>query len=431
MTTTYTRPSWAVRRVSAMLVRLADLGVPLGSLRRIRRSQPVLAVIATISIIFDPRSAMWNTLGEFLPWRRLIAMLVVLPLIGVLVVLAFAWPAARIGPRDLPVGVVGASPAAQQAVAGLTRSEPGGFSFRRYPGEAAARSAIEHRDIYGAFVISPSRVTALGASAASPTVAQLLTAAGQQLASHAPAHTAAAGQPRPVIQVRSVDVVGTSASDPRGLVLGVAPLPLTIVGVMMAAAIMLVARFRPAWRQLAALAVVSAGAGLGAYLIVQDFLGALPGGPAATWASLSLTLLAVSTSTAGLIALFGPVGLAAGAGLMIVVGNAFSGATSAPQLLPAAAGRIGQWLPAGAGGNLLRSTAYFNGNGAAGHLSVLIIWSVLGLAAIVAGQRFRSRFAAGPARNPPVASSPTAGYDRAAGSSPVPGPEPAECGHAA
>ena len=40
---------------------------------------------------------------------------------------------------------------------------------------------------------------------------------------------------------------------------------------------------------------------------------------------------------------------------------------------------------AGAGANLLRSTAYFNGNGAAGHLSVLIIWTVLGLAAIFAG----------------------------------------------
>ena len=344
---------------------------------------------------------MWNTLAEFFPWRRLIATLVVLPLIGVLVVLAFAWPAARIGPRDLPTGVVGASPATQQATAGLARSEPGGFSIRRHAGQAAARSAIEHRNIYGAFVISPGRITVLEASAASPTVAQLLTAAGQQLASQAAAHVAAAGRPRPVIQVRSVDVVATSASDPQGLVLGVAPLPLTISGVMMAAAIMLVARFRPAWRQLVALAVVCAVAGLGSYLIVQGFLGAVPGGPAATWASLSLTLRAVSAPTAGLIALFGPIGLAAGAGLMFVVGNAFSGATSAPQLLPAAAGRIGQWLPAGAGGNLLRSTAYFNGNGAAGHLSVLIIWSVLGLAAIVAGHRLRSRFAAGPGPEPP------------------------------
>src|ERR1700691_4253019 len=44
MTTTYTRPSWAVRRVSAMLTRLMDLGVPLGSLRLLegRRTIPVM-----------------------------------------------------------------------------------------------------------------------------------------------------------------------------------------------------------------------------------------------------------------------------------------------------------------------------------------------------------------------------------------------------
>jgi hypothetical protein len=44
MTTTYTRPSWAVRRVSAMLARLVDLGVPVGSLRLLegRRTIPVM-----------------------------------------------------------------------------------------------------------------------------------------------------------------------------------------------------------------------------------------------------------------------------------------------------------------------------------------------------------------------------------------------------
>jgi hypothetical protein len=365
-----------------------------------------------------------NTLAKLFPWRPLIVVSVVLPLIVLAEVLAFAWPAARIGPRDLPVGVVGASPAARQAVEGLTRSEPGGFNFRAYAGEASARSAIEHRDIYGAFVVSPSRITVLEASAASPTVAQLLSAAGQQLASHAPAHPAATGQPRPTIQVNSVDVVATSASDPRGLVLGAALLPLTIFGVIMAAAITLVARFRPAWRQLVALAVVSAAAGLSAYLIIQGFLGALPHGHAATWASLSFTLLAVSAPIAGLIALTGTAGLAVGAALMILVGNPFSAATSAPQLLPAAAGHIGQWLPPGASASLLRSTAYFNGNGAAGHLSVLIIWSVLGLAALFAGPRFRFRFTAGPARNRPEPIAPPAGYDSADDDSPVPGPEP-------
>jgi hypothetical protein len=90
--------------------------------------------------------------------------------------------------------------------------------------------------------------------------------------------------------------------------------------------------------------------------------------------------------------------LAAGLGLgiltMIFIGSPFSGATSAPELLPAPVGTIGQWLPPGAGANLLRSTAYFGGHGAAEHLAVLLVWIVLGLAAIIAGHHAPLRFAA-------------------------------------
>jgi hypothetical protein len=87
---------------------------------------------------------------------------------------------------------------------------------------------------------------------------------------------------------------------------------------------------------------------------------------------------------------------------MIFIGNPFSGATSAPQLLPTAVSHIGQWLPPGAGASLLRSTAYFGGHGADGHLAVLMVWIVLGLAAIVAGHHASFRFAASqpPPREP-------------------------------
>jgi len=93
----------------------------------------------------------------------------------------------------------------------------------------------------------------------------------------------------------------------------------------MAAAVALLLEFRPAWRQLLALVIVSAAAGLGTYLIAQGFLGALPHQPVATWASLSLLLMAVSAATAGLIALIGAAGLGISAALMIFVGKACSG----------------------------------------------------------------------------------------------------------
>jgi hypothetical protein len=92
--------------------------------------------------------------------------------------------------------------------------------------------------------------------------------------------------------------------------------------------------------------------------------------------------------------LVGPAGLGLSVILMIFIGNPFSGATSAPQLLPSAAGHIGQWLPPGAAVSLLRSTAYFHGHGALSHVSVLLIWSILGLAAIIVGHHTPIRFAA-------------------------------------
>jgi hypothetical protein len=337
---------------------------------------------------------MKNPLAAHPPWRQLTIIAILLPLMIVLAVLAFAWPAARIAPRHLPVGIVGTGPVSQQVQAGLARSDPGGFDVHLYASAASARSAIEDRDVYGAFAVGGGRVTVLEASAASPEVAQLLSTVGQQLARDDAAQATASGAPPQAVQARDVDVVPSAASDPRGLVLVSALLPLTICSVIMASLVALVLAFRPAWRQIMALIVVSAVAGLGAYLIAQGFLGALPHEAVATWAALSLIVLAIGATTAGLIALIGAAGLGLGSLLMIFIGNPFSGVTSAPQLLPAPVGAIGQWLPPGAGASLLRSTAYFGGHGASGHVTVLIVWIVLGLAAIAVGHHAPVRFAA-------------------------------------
>jgi hypothetical protein len=350
---------------------------------------------------------MRNPLAAHPLWRQLTIISVLLPMMIVLAVLAFAWPAARIAPRDLPVGIVGTGPGRQQVATGLTRSDPGGFDVRRYADQASARSAIEDRDIYGAFAVGAGRITVLEASAASPSVAQVLSTVGQRLAAE---RAAASGLPQQAVQARDVDVVALSANDPRGLVLPSALLPMTICGVIMASVVALVLQFRPAWRQVMALIVVSVTASLGAYLIVQGFLGALPGQAAATWAALSLTVLAIAAATAGLIALIGAAGLGLGIILMIFIGNPFSGVTSAPELLPAPVGAIGQWLPPGAGAELLRSTAYFHGHGASGHLTVLIVWIALGLAAITVGHHAPVRFAARRAWKPSAAAAAPSGH---------------------
>jgi hypothetical protein len=335
-----------------------------------------------------------NPLAAHPPWRQLLIISMVLPVMIALAVLAFAWPLARTAPHGLPVGIVGTGLASEQAVTAMARADPGGFALQLYPDGASAQSAIKDRDIYGAFAFSQRQITVLEASAASPAVAQLLDGVGQQLAHHATEQADANDEWWLHVRVTQVDLVPASASDPREQALGSEFVPLTISSVIMAAVIALLVGFRPAWRQVMALAVVSATAGLGAYLIAQGFLGVLPHGHVATWAALSLTVFAMGTTTAGLVALVGAAGLGLSAALMIFVGNAFSGNTSAPQLLPTAVDHIGQWFPPGAAANLLRSTVYFNGNGASGHLGVLIAWSVLGLSAIVVGHHAPARFAA-------------------------------------
>jgi len=52
---------------------------------------------------------------------------------------------------------------------------------------------------------------------------------------------------------------------------------------------------------------------------------------------------------------------------------------TSPELLPTGAGALGQLLPPGAGGNLLRSTGFFDGAAAGGHIAVLAFWALGGL----------------------------------------------------
>jgi hypothetical protein len=55
-------------------------------------------------------------------------------------------------------------------------------------------------------------------------------------------------------------------------------------------------------------------------------------------------------------------------------------------MLPQGAGALGRLLPPGAGGNLLRSTGFFDGAAAASHLAVLAAWALGGVSALASGR---------------------------------------------
>jgi hypothetical protein len=290
------------------------------------------------------------------------AAILVVPLVVALILALFAWPTARLEPRDLPIGVAGPAAAAAPLEKRLAARE-GAFELHRYGGEAAARSAIEDREVYGAFVATPDGPKVLTASAASPAVAQLVTHAAED-----------AGAP-----VEDIVPAG-----PRAPALASSVLPLVIAGILVGVvAALAVSGGAPRAGLVAAGSVLT---GLAATGIVQGWLDVIEGNWVANAAVLSLTVAAIASILAGLYAALGRAGLAIGALTMIFVGNPFSGVGSAPELLPEPAGAIGQLLPPGAGGNLLRSTGFFDGAGGGGPLTVLAIWALAGLALLAAAE---------------------------------------------
>jgi len=297
--------------------------------------------------------------------------IVIVPIVLAVALSAFAWPNARLAPRDLPLGLAG-SDAATAPVGRLLDSQGGAFDIHRYGSAAEARAAIEDRKVYGALVASKTRPTLLTAPAASPFVAAFLE--------HAFAAPGSATG-------RLVEVVPADSDDPRGTVFGALILPLVLSSIVLGAIAALT--IRPGSQQAGVLVAASAVGGFVATAMVQNWLGAIGGTWVLNAGVLALTMLAIASVIAGLAALVGHAGIGIGAAVMVLVGNAWSGIASAPELLPKPLGAIGQLLPPGAGGNLLRSVVFFDGARATGYLTVLLVCVSLGLAAIWAGASLR------------------------------------------
>jgi hypothetical protein len=297
------------------------------------------------------------------PSRPPILAILLVPLAVAVVLAPFAWPSAKQEPRDLPVAVAG-PPAAVEVMEKELAAREGAFDVQRYPDEAAAQDAIEDRDVYGAFVATGSGQKVLTASGASSNVAQLLTRAATEGRTPAEAAT-----------VRVDDVVPVAEGSTA---LGSAIFPLVLAGTLagLAAAAL-------ATGGMARAGLVVAGstlAGLAATALMQSWLDVVGGDWAANAAALSLTIMAIASFVAGMTALLGHAGSAVAGVTMVLIGNPFSGVASGPEMLPQPVGAIGQLMPPGAGGNLLRSTGFFDGAAATGHVTVLAAWGLVGLA---------------------------------------------------
>lgn len=301
---------------------------------------------------------------------RATGIVVVLAVAIALVAIAFALPAARSKPHDVPIGAAGPQAAGGQVADMVEHNAPGAFRLTYYPGEDALREAIRNRDVYGGVSFAPDGRTLLIATGASPTVAQLLTQVGNGIAQHAG------------VQLRTEDLAPPTADDPRGAGLAASALPITLAGLLPAIALVVVLR-REVWTRFAAAVVFAGVAGWTIAALLRFVLGSIDANFWGVAGGLALGTLAMGLVTLGLGSVFGRAGLVIGALLALLVGNPLAGLTSAPELLPSGWGAFGQWLPQGANATLLRSTAFFDGAGATAAILVLACWAVAGAALIV------------------------------------------------
>jgi hypothetical protein len=301
-------------------------------------------------------------------------------------VTAYAWSAANTAPRHVPVVVSGPAEAVTALTGEIARDHPGAFRIIRVTSESAARQELRSRLAYGAIVLraggNPPQV--LTASAASPAVAQVLTRVADQLS----------GVASPVR-----DVVPISSHDPQGAAFGATLLPVIITSII--AGVLLSLLIGPVPLRLAALVAFGLGGGAVTAGVAHGWLSVMAGSYLVAGSVAGLIALAISATVAGLGATAGRVGgpqrttagLGLGAAIFMLLGNPFSGAASAPELVPGAWGTFGQWLPPGAGATLLRSVGYFDGSRSGGSWTVLGSWAAIGLmlvAVSAAGGRHRT-----------------------------------------
>lgn len=301
-------------------------------------------------------------LADRTPWRTVLGLALALTAALALLLSAFAWPATQTRPRDVPVAVVGPPPAVEQVRTALESAQPGAFDVTAAVDAAQARQLVLDREVSGALVLGPGGPSVVVATQAGPAVAQLLTQVAQ----------GATGATVPV-----EDVAPPPADDPRGAGLAAGALPLSITGAVAGAVLAL--RVRGPGRRAAGAVVLALLAGPTAVGVLHGWLGALGGAWLAESAVVSLGIAAITLGVLGVAAVAGRAGLVLADLTVIALGNPLSAAAGAPALLPDGWRELGQALPPGAIVAALRSVSGFDGTGAAGPLTVLVLWVTGGL----------------------------------------------------
>ena len=297
--------------------------------------------------------------------RLLLAATGALVLVGLLAT-SFVGSGVKASPRGVPVAVTGGAAAAQAVAAVLDQRAPGGFDVVPAADQRAARELVLDRTVYGALVTKgPEVAQVMIATTDSPAVAQILTQLARQLG----------GTP-------VTDLAPAPAADPRGAGLAGGALPITISGILVG----MILVFLVGSRRGQVVGSLVLGGLFGAVLlgVIRGAYSALDGSAVAEWAAISAGVATIAIVLVGCYRLTGRIGLIAAELTLIIVGNPWSAATSAPELLPEPWSTLGHRMPLGATVDIVRGVTGFNGAAISGSVLALSAWAALGLAMVAA-----------------------------------------------
>lgn len=329
-------------------------------------------------------------------WRFILSLVVILTAILAIMMAAFALPAVHSGIHQVPIGVIVKDETTYQKLSNSLQEK--GFKVKRYTTAQETVKAIQERKAYGAFLVDTSgELTMYKATAASTTVAQLLTDVSKKILvqektvvqaklSQAIAKTTDLVQLKTLIQkselvsakqVKVIDVKSFPKADEKGSGLAAGSLPIALGGWIGTVAIsQLIKGKRQKFMAVIGFSIIG---GLGLIAVIQFGIGTFDGNYFLTSLGAMLGIMATSFFVLGILEVLGLPGLGIAAIVLILLGNPLSGLVSAPELLPAGWGALGQLLPPGATGTLLRNIAFFDGHAVTQPLIVLLAYVGVGM----------------------------------------------------
>lgn len=269
---------------------------------------------------------------------------------------------------NMPFGAAGSSPVLTAAEKTIS------LKVTQYPDEAAAKTAIDQAQIWGALIPAGTSNTLIVVPSISALAPLDLAVQFQNAAKHA-------GQK---LTITPYTPTPLAPKDPSNLVVSIMLVPL-LLGGYMSSSVLMAATGKAAsrWRAatLAGFAVVS---GLVVDLIVCPWLQGIPSSKFwIAWPVITLTIATVAFLGAILQKLIGSAGTLLTVIIVILFGNNASGGANGVPYLPTFWRDIGPFLPTRNAYILLHQTIYFSGHGTTEALTVLLVYLAVTLVILI------------------------------------------------